>query len=93
MGAYIFKFPTARVITLFPFGFFWTTFRIPAVYFLGFWFLQQAFNGLATVNVRMHVGMENGGVAYWAHAAGFVFGAILGALFGLFSEQPQQNEF
>jgi membrane associated rhomboid family serine protease len=93
MGAYIFKFPTAKVITFFPLGFFWTTFRIPAFYFLGFWFLQQAFNGLATVNAPMHVGMENGGVAYWAHAGGFVFGAILAALFGLFSNQSKQTEF
>jgi membrane associated rhomboid family serine protease len=35
------------------------------------------------------VGMESGGVAYWAHAGGFVFGAILGPLLGLFSQQSE----
>jgi membrane associated rhomboid family serine protease len=36
---------------------------------------------------RTHVGMEEGGVAYWAHAGGFVFGAILGYLLGLFKDE------
>lgn len=89
MGAYILKFPTARVVTLIPLGLFWTTVRIPAVFFLGFWFLQQAFNSLASFDVRAHVGMESGGVAYWAHAGGFVFGAILGPLLGLLSDRAE----
>jgi membrane associated rhomboid family serine protease len=86
MGAYILKFPQAQVVTVIPLGFFFPTFRVPAFYFLGFWFLEQAFNGLASLEVAMHVGMEGGGVAYWAHAGGFVFGAILGPILGLFSD-------
>ena len=39
-----------------------------------------------------HVGMEGGGVAYWAHAGGFVFGAILGPLFGLFQDKEDYNK-
>ncbi len=85
MGAYILKFPNARVVTLIPLGFFFTTLRIPAIFFLGFWFLQQAFNGVTMLEAPANVGMEGGGVAYWAHAGGFVFGAILGPLFGLFA--------
>ena len=84
MGAYILKFPNARIVTLVPLGFFLTTFRIPAVFFLGFWFLQQAFNGVTMLEAPANVGMESGGVAYWAHAGGFVFGAVLGPLLGLF---------
>jgi membrane associated rhomboid family serine protease len=86
MGAYILKFPKANIITLIPLGFFWTTVRIPAIFFLGFWFFQQAFNGLIMLNVTAQVGMEGGGIAYWAHAGGFVFGAILGPMLGLFSK-------
>ncbi|MFW6264068.1 MAG: rhomboid family intramembrane serine protease [Cyanobacteriota bacterium] len=84
MGAYILRFPKAEVLTLIPLGFFITTVRIPAVFFLGFWFVQQAFYGVASLEAPTNVGMESGGIAYWAHAGGFVFGAILGTLLGLF---------
>ena len=57
--------------------------RIPAVFFLGFWFLQQAINSV--VSLGMPEAMT--GVAYWAHAGGFVFGAILGPLMGLMSDR------
>ncbi len=83
MGAYILRFPHAKVLTLVPLGFFLTTFNLPAYLFLGFWFLQQAFFGVASLGVRTNVGMESGGIAYWAHAGGFVFGAVLGPMLGL----------
>ncbi|NJK49602.1 rhomboid family intramembrane serine protease [Candidatus Gracilibacteria bacterium] len=89
MGAYILKFPKASIITLIPLGFFWPTVRIPAIFFLGFWFFQQAFNGLTMLDVTAHVGMRGGGVAYWAHAGGFVAGAVLGWLLGLLSEKSE----
>ncbi|XHX76352.1 MAG: rhomboid family intramembrane serine protease [Stenomitos frigidus ULC029] len=85
LGAYILRFPKSKILTLIPIGFFLTTFRIPAVFFLGFWFLQQAFYGIASLQVRSNIGMESGGIAYWAHAGGFVFGVILGPLLGLFA--------
>ena len=85
MGAYIIRFPQARILTLIPIGFFLTTVRIPAVFFLGFWFLQQAFYSLASLQVPSNIGMESGGIAYWAHAGGFVVGVILAPLLGLFS--------
>ena len=91
MGAYILKFPQAKVVTLVPLGFFFPLFRIPAVYFLGFWFLQQAFNGVASFEVQASVGMESGGVAYWAHAGGFIFGAILAPMLGLFSKDSSES--
>ncbi len=89
MGAYILKFPAAKIVTVVPLGFFFPIFRIPAIFFLGFWFLQQAFNGLMMLEVPANVGMESGGVAYWAHAGGFVFGVILAPLLGLFSAQSK----
>ena len=87
MGAYILRFPRAEVLTLIPLGLFIYPARIPAFFFLGFWFAQQALYGIASLNVPMNVGMESGGIAYWAHAGGFVFGAILGPLMGLFADQ------
>jgi membrane associated rhomboid family serine protease len=87
MGAYILRFPQAEVTTLIPLGFIFLPVRIPAVFFLGFWFVQQAFDGVASLGVSTNVGMASGGIAYWAHAGGFVFGAILGPLLGLFADQ------
>lgn len=83
MGAYILRFPRAQVLTLIPLGFFITTVQIPAIFFLGFWFFQQALYGVASLNAPTNIGMESGGIAYWAHAGGFFFGAILGPPLGL----------
>ena len=91
MGAYILKFPNVRVVTFIPL--FFTAIRVPAVFFLGFWFLQQAFNGLAMLEAPDNVGMESGGVAYWAHAGGFIFGAILGPMLGLFSPDSKPASY
>ncbi|MEO1693352.1 MAG: rhomboid family intramembrane serine protease, partial [Cyanobacteria bacterium J06631_6] len=91
MGAYILKFPQAKIVTVLPLGIFFPLFRIPAIYFLGFWFVEQALNGISSFNVTASVGMESGGVAYWAHAGGFIAGAILGPMLGLFSNTPTEE--
>ncbi|MGD1900442.1 MAG: rhomboid family intramembrane serine protease [Phormidesmis sp.] len=88
MGAYIFRFPNVRVLTFIPI--FFASVRVPALLFLGFWFVEQAFYGVTSLGAQADVGM-NGGVAYWAHAGGFVFGAILGYLLGLFNDADEQN--
>ena len=85
MGAYIIRFPRARILTLVPLGFFITTIRIPAVFFLGFWFVQQAISGVASLGATSDI--DTGGIAYWAHAGGFVFGVLLGPLLGLFNDR------
>ncbi|HEY9850997.1 MAG TPA: rhomboid family intramembrane serine protease [Leptolyngbyaceae cyanobacterium] len=90
LGAYILRFPHTKILTLIPLGFFFYTVRIPAIFFLGFWFLQQALYGVASLNARSNIGMESGGVAYWAHAGGFVFGVVLGPLLGLFPARKKE---
>jgi membrane associated rhomboid family serine protease len=90
MGAYILRFPKAEILTLVPLGFFMWTFRVPALFFLGFWFAQQALYSFASLSVPTNVGMQSGGIAYWAHAGGFVFGAILGLALGLFSDRSEE---
>lgn len=91
MGAYIIRFPKARVLTLIPLGFILVPINIPAFVFLGIWFVQQALYGVASLDAQMNIGTEGGGIAYWAHAGGFVFGVILGPLLGLFSgPQPRR---
>jgi membrane associated rhomboid family serine protease len=77
LGAYLLMFPRARVRTLVPLIFIYTTFHLPAVVVLGGWFLVQFLNGLASLNVSV----QTGGVAWWAHIGGFVVGMILMPLF------------
>jgi membrane associated rhomboid family serine protease len=82
MGAYLIKYPRAKIVTLLPLFIIFTTIRIPAIYFLGFWFVQQALSSVASLGMP-----QAAGVAYWAHAGGFVFGAILGPMLGLMSDR------
>ena len=84
MGAYVIKYPKAKILTLLPLGIFITTIRIPAIFFLGFWFLQQAINSFASLSMLDN---SSGGVAYLAHAGGFVFGIVLGPMMGLFRDR------
>ncbi|XHR80659.1 MAG: rhomboid family intramembrane serine protease [Gloeotrichia echinulata GP01] len=93
MGAYILRFPQVQILGVIPLGIFFPTFRVRAYFFLGFWFIQQAFYGLASLEAPTNIGMEGGGIAYWAHAGGFIFGAILGPLLGLFSDKSREESF
>jgi len=71
MGAYFRFYPFARVETLIPPFFFGPTFILPAVLFLGWWFLLQFFNGALSLSAHTH---SFSGVAWWAHVGGFLFG-------------------
>lgn len=73
MGAYMILFPWGRVVTLVPLGFFLTTIELPSVLFLGGWFFLQVFSGLDM--------SLNGGVAWWAHVGGFLFGMLAVQIF------------
>jgi membrane associated rhomboid family serine protease len=73
MGAYVVLYPRVRVHMLVILAIFITRIVVPAYLMLGYWFLLQLVGGgLAT---------EEGGVAFWAHAGGFVAGAALIYLF------------
>jgi membrane associated rhomboid family serine protease len=76
MGAYLVLYPTARVFTLVPLGFIFTTIALPAWVMLIYWMVIQIFGGLA-----QSVAEEGGGVAFWAHVGGFVAGVVLIKLF------------
>ena len=74
LGAYLFMFPRARVVTLIPIFIFIQIAELPALFVLGFWFVMQFFNGLLALGYETG-GM--GGVAWWEHIGGFVSGLIL----------------
>jgi hypothetical protein len=71
MGAYFRFFPHARVETVIPPFFFGPIFVVPAIVFLGWWLLLQFFNGTMTL---LAAPGDFGGVAWWAHVGGFLFG-------------------
>ena len=74
MGAYLLKFPQARIVTLLPILIFFTTVEIPAWIMLVYWFVIQLFSGVgefATASVN------HGGIAWFAHVGGFLAGMVL----------------
>jgi len=76
LGAYLISFPTAWVKVLVPILFFFWAFDVPAILVLALWFFSQFFTGVASIT-RV---AAPGGVAVWAHVAGFVVGMALGLL-------------
>src|SRR5215510_9500927 len=72
MGAYFVLYPQSRVLTLLPWIFIQIV-ELPAVVLLGFWFLMQLLNAGA---IAATASTQGGGVAFAAHVAGFVVGAV-----------------
>jgi len=71
LGAYLVLYPRARILTLVMIYWIYIV-RVPALFFLGFWFIFQLLEGLMTLGLWVP-----SGVAYWAHIGGFVAGMIL----------------
>jgi membrane associated rhomboid family serine protease len=78
LGAYITLYPRARVVTLVPLGFVAPLMQLPAVVFLGFWFVQQFLLGAFDL---VAPGGRGEGIAWWAHIGGFAAGFVLIWLF------------
>ena len=74
LGAYMVLYPQSRVMTLLTLGYFIRLTAVPAVILLGFWFVLQFFQGVASFGATV-------GVAFWAHIGGFVAGYALAWLF------------
>ncbi len=74
MGAYFRYYPTAKVHTLIPVFIYPWFVEVPAIVYLGFWFLSQFVSGVASLDPG--ISTATGGVAFWAHVGGFVFGFI-----------------
>ena len=78
LGGYALLYPRARVVTVILIIFFFTIIELPALLVLGAWFVLQALSGASSL--VQPVG-DGGGVAYFAHIGGFVFGLALIRLF------------
>jgi membrane associated rhomboid family serine protease len=76
MGAYFVLYPHSRVLTVVFLFIFVDLVEIPAVFFLGVWFIVQLLSGVGSIGA----GGAGGGVAFWAHVGGFAAGLALGAV-------------
>lgn len=84
LGAYLWLYPRARILTLVPLFIFYYLIEIPAFIFLGLWILLQVLQGY--VHMMIAKGGAVGGVAWWAHVGGFAAGILL---INFFKEQPR----
>ncbi len=69
MGAYFVLYPKSRIVTLIPLFFFFRIIEVPAIFFLGIWFVMQFLSGVGSIG-----NAATGGVAFWAHIGGFLAG-------------------
>jgi membrane associated rhomboid family serine protease len=84
LGSYFLFFPRVRVKGIVPLAFIGLWAEWPAWLVIGLWFLVQLFNGVASVGVAT----AGGGVAFFAHIGGFLFGLFLTRLVMMFYPQP-----
>lgn len=85
MGAYLVMFPQSRIRGYF----FIFRFSIPAIIFLLIWFGQQFLSGYASLSPDTSMA-QGGGVAWWAHIGGFVFGVLGGIFFRSFGKRGKR---
>jgi len=89
LGAYFLLHPRAGVLTAIVLGFFFVLREIPAIFFLGIWFLFQLIEGgFGIVHPE-----SGGGVAFFAHVGGFVFGLLTVRLLASRRPEPRSLRF
>jgi membrane associated rhomboid family serine protease len=86
MGAYFVLYPHSRIVTLLPLFIFIQIIEVPAIFFLGIWFVMQLLSGVGSI-VAATEGEPGGGIAFWAHIAGFAAGVL-----GVFLFRRPQRE-
>ena len=86
LGAYLVLFPGARVTTAIFLIFFYQLIEIPAIFVLGFWFALQLFDGIGSLGAMGQA--TTGGVAFFAHIGGFIFGAAIALLVRAVAGRP-----
>jgi membrane associated rhomboid family serine protease len=81
MGAYLLLYPRSKILTLIPIFFIPYFLELPAFFFIGIWFILQFINAAGA-------SAQGGGIAWWAHIGGFVFGILF---LKLFQKIPQMG--
>ena len=86
MGAYFVLYPHSRIVTLVPLFIFIQIIEVPAIFFLGIWFVMQLLSGVGSIAAATE-GHPSGGIAFWAHVAGFAAGIV-----GVFAFRRPQRQ-
>jgi membrane associated rhomboid family serine protease len=73
LGAYIFKFPKVKIDTVMPLLIIFIPMQIPAIFYTIWWFVQQLFYSIGSLNIPGGVNPLNS-INYWAQIAGFIMG-------------------
>jgi membrane associated rhomboid family serine protease len=87
MGAYMIKFPRARILTLVFIIIFFTMVEIPAPIMLAYWFFLQLFSGFGSI-----ARTSQGGTAFFAHISGFVAGIVLVKVMGASGQYNRRRD-
>jgi len=86
LGAYFIFYPRGRILTILPIFIFIQFIEIPAVIYLLFWFAIQLYAGLEEGGRAGAMG----GVAWWAHVGGFMFGVALAPMLAI-NRRPRRR--
>jgi len=87
LGAYFVIYPRGRITTILPLFFFWPMVEIPAYFYLLFWFVAQLGAGIFSGAQ----GPTVGGVAFWAHVGGFLFGVAIAPMLAHVRSAPARR--
>ncbi len=74
LGAYIFLFPQAKIETILPLVIIFIPITLPAWFYLFWWFIQQAFYGIGSLNIAGGINLFS--IGYWAHGLGMIVGVV-----------------
>jgi len=92
LGAFIIKFPTAKINTITPIGCFPLFLRLPAALVIGFWAITQFMHGYGALTTRV-TSEQGGGTAYFAHIGGFVAGVVFASFFTVRAGSPRRYRY
>ncbi|MEH1866051.1 MAG: rhomboid family intramembrane serine protease [Nostoc sp.] len=74
LGAYIMKFPKAKIDTILPLIIVYIPIELPAFVYIFWWFVQQLFYGIGSLNIPP-IGVNQSGVVFWGQVVGLLAGA------------------
>lgn len=84
MAAYMFMFPRSRIVFFLPIFFLPYFFELPALLYIGTWFIGQLISGITVLAITERAS----GIAFWAHIGGFAAGAVLHRAFVKWHYRP-----